>query len=326
MISFRFCLNLGVYIATTLTKCQYNNGEKRKESKITCYKSQNKMPTKHWHIVHKSCYNIYMSDQIHQTLTQLGLNEKEIDIYLALLKSGSSPASMLGQRTDITRSTAQYTCQQLVKKGLVTAIENNNTFIYTPENPDKLIFLIEQEKKNLEKKEDKVERILGDLKSMLNPSAKLPKVKFLQGVDGVISAFEDALESNDVIYSAAIISDDMHPEIIDYVRNTYIPKRQKDQRQTYVIFNDSELTKNYQNTDKKVNRTSLLVPEEDFPFPACLYIYANKVSFLSYKKNDMIGVIIENEFIHRTMMSIFKLAWNQSLQLPINQKYSDLAF
>ena len=67
---------------------------------------------------------------IEETLKKLGLNEKEITIYLMLLKIGSVPASVLGQRTNITRSTAQYTCQQLAKKGLIHSIQKNNTFKY----------------------------------------------------------------------------------------------------------------------------------------------------------------------------------------------------
>ena len=56
-------------------------------------------------------------DAIRSTLASLDLSDKEISLYLLLLQSGTAPASSLGDRAGLVRSTAQYTCQQLEKKG-----------------------------------------------------------------------------------------------------------------------------------------------------------------------------------------------------------------
>ncbi len=52
------------------------------------------------------------------TLKDLGLSSKEIDIYLTLLPIGKASASVIAYRTGISRSTAKYICNQLVQKRL----------------------------------------------------------------------------------------------------------------------------------------------------------------------------------------------------------------
>lgn len=258
---------------------------------------------------------------LEEILKSLGLNEKETTIYLTLLPLGSAPASVLGQRTKITRSTAQYTCQQLVKKGLLRSIEKNNTFIYAPEPPDKLLYLLDQEKKTLAHKEDQVHRIIGDLKSMINPQAVLPKVRFFEGVESMIQMLDDVLKENKPLYGALQINEDMHPEIFNYAWNIYTPKRKELKNPAWILLNDTPATREYRKNDAEVNRVSLLVPEEIFPFDACCHIYGNKVAFYSYKKTDVTGVLIENTFIHGTQFSLFKLAWNYAKALKINKDY-----
>jgi sugar-specific transcriptional regulator TrmB len=162
---------------------------------------------------------------VEDTLRELGLNDKEIKIYLSLLPLGSAPASILGKRTKITRSTAQYSCQQLVKKGLISVIEKNNSFIYTPESPDKIIYLLEQQKKEIENKEAQVNRIIGNLKNMMSTSAVLPKVQFFEGKQGIIDAFgklkkdisENHKVSNEILNYVDPVSEDFDQKIIDTV-------------------------------------------------------------------------------------------------------------
>ena len=89
---------------------------------------------------------------ISQTLLNLGLNKNEIKIYLNLLQIGTASASVLGQRTSITRSTAQYACQRLTTRGLFHKIEKNGTFLYTAESPEKLLILLQNEHDQLKKK------------------------------------------------------------------------------------------------------------------------------------------------------------------------------
>jgi len=235
---------------------------------------------------------------------------------------GSVPASIISKRTNIGRSTTQYTCQQLRKKGLISSIKKNNSLVYSPESPSKIIYLLDQEKREIEKKKNKVDLIMEELEDMINPGAILPKVKFFEGVEGIVTMFEDVLRENKPLYGALKIDKNIDKNIIKYLEKEYIPKRKKLKNVSKMLFNDNEDTKKYRLNDPYVNRISLLLPIEKFPFDVCLHIYGNKIAFYSYQKKDLTGALIENELIRKTQFSMFKLAWNYARELHLNKQYS----
>lgn len=261
---------------------------------------------------------------IENVLESLGLTDKEIAIYLALLPIGSAPASALGNRTGINRSTAQYICQQLTKKGIIRALEKNHTYIYSPESPDKLLYLIDLEKKQLEEKAAQTNRIIGELKAMINPQAVLPKVRFFEGVDGLIEMFEDALSEGKTLYGTAKLDNSVDERMLEYVRERYVPKRVELKFKAFMLFNDDEMTRKYQEKDEAMNRVSLLLPIEEFPFEASCHIYGDKVAYYSWNKNDLSGVIIQNTNVHKTALSIFKSAWRYAVTLKENKQHKNV--
>ena len=141
-----------------------------------------------------------MNQNIIKTLTKIGLNDKEIKIYLAALTMGQTSASILASKTNINRSTAQYTCQWLIDKRLMSITPKGNTFLYAPEPPEKLLSLVNKEYSVLEKKMEDTHKIMWDLNSLSNPHATLPKVKYFTGVDGIIDMFEDILNEKKDVY------------------------------------------------------------------------------------------------------------------------------
>lgn len=44
------------------------------------------------------------------------------------------------------------------------------------------------------------------------------------------------------------------------------------------------------------------------------YIYDNKVAILSFKKENFVGIIIEDEAIKKAQKIIFEKLWNQAKQ------------
>jgi hypothetical protein len=70
-----------------------------------------------------------------------------------------------------------------------------------------------------------------------------------------------------------------------------------------------------------MNRTTLSIPKNMFPFHIGIHIYSsNKVALYSMSRNDMTGIIIENENITTSLLSLFKLAWDYAKTLPENNQ------
>jgi sugar-specific transcriptional regulator TrmB len=269
------------------------------------------------------CYNLGMDD-LNKLLKSLGLEHHEPEVYLAALRLGTTPASVVGKRCKIPRSTARYTCEQLVEKQLMVVTQKGNTQYFTPENPEKLRKLLEMQQEKIRSRGQQLEGHMQDLKRIFNPYTVMPKMRFFEGVDGIIKLIEDVFSVNVPIYGALSIPEEMHPEISHYVEKSYVPKRKASGNSAWMLFNDNKLTKDYQKKDKEMNRISLIIPYKDFPFDSCLHIYGNKVAFYSYKENDMTGIIVENEYIYNSQMSVFKLAWEHAKKLKSNANYANV--
>lgn len=265
-----------------------------------------------------------MNTTLQNTLKSLNLNEKEILIYLQSLKTGSAPASILGKATHIQRSTAQYTCNQLVQKRLLSPLQKGNTIYYTPEPPEKLRLIINERKKQIEQQASSIEQIIQELTLLQTPNINTPKVKYFQGAEGIIEMFEDVLKDKKPLYGATRIEEKALPEVNTYIQEHYLPQRMKHPFPAWILFNDNKKSQEYRATDPKVNRISLLVPTETFPFDTCVHIYGDKTAFYSFKKNDATGVIIQNSSIKDTMMSLFRLSWETAKKLPTNKYYADI--
>ncbi len=264
-------------------------------------------------------------DIVVETLKGLDLSDKEIDVYLAILELGSVPASVIGKRTGIVRSTTQYTCQQLTQKGLLRSITRGNTFLYSAESPEKLLYLLDQRKKDLELQEENVQRIIGELKKRMNPKILMPRVQFIEGEDNMISLYREMLDQKEPIYNAFLKQEEIAEKFGRFMDRQFIPQRIQRGVKAFVLLNDtSDGAHEVVETDKQSKRVTMLVPTKNYPFEADVNLYGNKVAFYSYRKNDLTGVIIENQYIRASMFSMFKMAWDYARMLPMNKKYKDI--
>lgn len=71
-------------------------------------------------------------------LQEIGLNEKESAIYLALLQVDSASVVSLADKTKIKRPTVYVVLEALAKKGLVSEVEIGNKTHFAAESPERL--------------------------------------------------------------------------------------------------------------------------------------------------------------------------------------------
>jgi sugar-specific transcriptional regulator TrmB len=139
-------------------------------------------------------------NKINDTLKNFGLTSNEINIYKTSLSLGESTSSILGKKVGLTRSTARYTCQSLVSKRIMTVIKKKDYFLFTAEQPKKLISILNKEYNTIDKKIKNIQAILPDLESLITPYASTTKIKYYTGVDGIIDILEDTLNDGKDVY------------------------------------------------------------------------------------------------------------------------------
>ncbi|HOX41538.1 MAG TPA: hypothetical protein PK263_05090, partial [bacterium] len=197
----------------------------------------------------------------------------------------------------------------------VTSIEKGGKKYFAVEQPHKLLDLLETEeeivKRNLNQlidRKKRIRQIMPELVSMASTGSR-PKVRFFEGKEGVVSAFEDTLKqpagSEILMYST---TRGFYSEVPSYL-DSYLKKRVAKKISVRLILPDDPLSVEYAKKDKEQLRQTRLVPAAKFPFTNEIDIYGNKLAIVSLEQ-EWLAVIIESESIAKTQRMIFELAWD----------------
>lgn len=239
-------------------------------------------------------------------LEKLGLNSKEIKLYLKLLELGSSGAHSLSKRIDENRTTTYSLLNSMEKKGVISYFTKNNVKYYSPSDPKILIGRFMDEAKALKD-------LLPELLAINNQHGQKPKITFYEGVNGIKQICETLLEVPGSTRESfmGINEKTIHPEIKKYFEEDIINRRiELGIHYQGIVTGYIPMGERHQKDEAGQLRQLKFVDEKQFPIKIHIDIFPNnKVALYSYNVDDMIGVIIEHESFYITMKTAFKLAW-----------------
>jgi sugar-specific transcriptional regulator TrmB len=235
-------------------------------------------------------------------LEQLGLNEKEAKVYLALLELGESNIQGLSAKSGVKRTTVYDILESLKEKRLISEITKNKKIVLVAEDPRKIESILDE-------KRDTLKRVLPELLSIANVLDNKPKIKFYEGINGIKEVYRDTLNYPDQELLAWVSQEAIHSFDNDQkFLNYYLEKRKDKKIWVRALAPDSEDMQNYKGLDEKSLRRSKLVSEEEFPFEVEINLYGrNKIGIMSF--GEKMGLIIESEKLSKTLRSIFELNW-----------------
>lgn len=249
---------------------------------------------------------------ISQKLQKAGLSKNEAKIYILLFQLGSQPASVLGKKLDIPRSTAGFHTEELYKKGLLSKSKKGNMFLYSISSSDALVLFLENQKKQevsrINEQIKNAQNILPELQSFQGKSPTRPKITFYEGIDGITKVYEDTLTSSETLRSLAH-PDSMHEGLPDYFPEYY---KRRSQKKIHIrsIHPNSKETQELIKRNTAELREGLLIPEEKFSFTPEIQLYDGKVNISSWK--EKLGIIIESKEIYDAFVVLFELAFQQA--------------
>ncbi len=253
-----------------------------------------------------------MSIVSEKILEEFGLNKKEIAVYLACLECGTSHASHIARKAKLHRSSCYAVLDNLIKHGLVNKSGSEKKFQFTAENPERLVLLIQEKERKVKDMEQKLAKILPELKSIQDTTEELPNIRFIEGVKGIKSVYEDILESVPPGGENWHCGPDVEALIKvlggDWLFN-FIKKRGKKGIQSRAIVEENPWVKKEVKRDKRIHKKIIYLPKE-IKIPARLHIYADKVAIFSLKKEPS-GVLIEDKNVAAMMRMFFKALWDK---------------
>ncbi len=245
-------------------------------------------------------------------LEQYGFTQNQTKIYLFLLETVESTVFTIAKETNVPRTTAYATLEQMKSKGIVSSFKKGSTLYFTPASPSKLIQLLKQ-------RQEVLQEILPELQAMIDTSEVKPGVRIYEGIEGLKLVYEDILETLQnhnikMLYAAA------HPEIFQFLPKYFpdwLERRVAAGIQTQLIMPMD--TSNQEVFEDNQNREIRYMPA-DYPFQCSMDIYADKIAFFSFKGNKIYSIVIESGTITNLWKQFFRFTWNRLPKLtPLNK-------
>ncbi|MFA5916891.1 MAG: helix-turn-helix domain-containing protein [Candidatus Gracilibacteria bacterium] len=235
-------------------------------------------------------------------LEDYGFSHKEAKIYLTCLELGNSIVSAIARHSGENRITTYSILKDLKKRGIANEITKNSVKYFSVVSPEKLLE-IEKNKIN------KLENIMPELLAISNSFGNKPKVYFYEGFERVKDLFKEIVDYGDYLtepFLTFVGTTDMDPRFDEYFSNEFIEYRKTQKNPTKAIIADNK--SKYTNYHLDMHNT-LIIDDPIFEMGNEIVIYGNKIAVLSYKKDEIYGLIIESEVLSKGLKSMFNLIW-----------------
>lgn len=228
-----------------------------------------------------------------EILKGLGLSDKEISIYLALLRFGTVTATKIAQETDIDRTTSYRFLSSLINKGLVSYAIKNNVKYFTAAHPTKFV-------QDLKNKLEQVNGILLDLEALTNLPKEETKVELYKGKEGLKTVMKDILRERKP-YTFIGEVEKFFTELPIYIQQ-WLKQVERLNIKGKLICNDK--------AKFQVAKTeSYKLISNNYISRVSTWTYANK-SALFIWSNPFFAVVIENEDVTQSNLNFFNFLWN----------------
>jgi len=238
-------------------------------------------------------------------LRKIGLSDNEIKIYLALLKSGTSTAYDIGNRTGIYRAHVYDKLEQLMKKGLVTYIFKGAKKYFQATHPSKIKQYLEDKKRDIEIQEAEIDSILPELEAAIKTQKEDTFVEVFKGVEGLKYFLKDIIKTKQEILITGI-DDQKYNEAIPIFMKQYFRDLKKNKIKEMVI---TIKRKGIFLFNKKTAPTTNYRFLEERQFnPTNTFVYGNKVVIVTWG-SPVTAVMIKNNEIAETYRSHFEYLW-----------------
>jgi sugar-specific transcriptional regulator TrmB len=118
---------------------------------------------------------------LEKALKELGLNDKEIEVYLTILKHGKLKPADVAKQININRTTVYSVAKELIKKGLIFEDLGSPAHYLVANDPKDILRLIDKEEESLFHKKELAGRAIKELSQLaLSAELPIPRIRFIE--------------------------------------------------------------------------------------------------------------------------------------------------
>lgn len=242
-----------------------------------------------------------MKNKLVKTLQDIGLNEKEADVYLASMALGPSTVLKIAQTAGIKRTTVYSVLDSLKQKGLIKANIQGWKTLFEAENPEKLEMMVENMR-------HEVRRVMPEFASVFNLHSSGAFIRYYEGIEGVKQVYEDLLRDVRPHEDYLIMSDQSQWLGQDPVFfNQFLERRAKLDINVRALLQESDMAREYKKNERNLNwRVKILPP--NIRLMTNLVIIPRRV-IINQLKPPLLAMVIENDSVIQMNREMFEIIW-----------------
>ncbi len=253
---------------------------------------------------------VKLDKHIQEFLEEFTLSEREVVIYLTLLKTGPNTIMNLARETGIKRSTTHNNVEELIKKGLVSQTNYGERRMVVAEDPEKLKFLMDKKKWRMKKLEENLPGVIDRINQMV-PEAKeknIIDVKYYEGKDNAMLIYKEAFEADELrSYVNLKAVSETFPDNAQLFKEAQSKNQSKLIREIIdesheSIAKGSDYASN-SNFEFRISKNSINLSSID------VLIYDGKVAMINFG-DSITGTVIINPDYYTNSKAIFDILWD----------------
>jgi len=241
-----------------------------------------------------------------ETLESFGLLKKEIEVYVMLVRLGSSLASQIAEKTNLQRTYVYDILKKLIKKGLVSFIIRENRKYFQAVEPKKLINLWEEKDEKLKEEKNKMKAIIKEMEKISYSKEERLIASVYEGKKGFRVILEEILDTNKDYF--VIGYSGKADELLEFYLPNFHKRRIKQKIRRKIIFNHE--IRNTKSTQLSLQETKFL-PKKYSSLSGTI-IYGDKVVLVVVQEKNFVALMIENKKINKSFRKNFELLWKVS--------------
>lgn len=243
---------------------------------------------------------------IRSLLSRMGLNHREIDVYLALLPRKIARATVLAKAAKQSRSHTYLVLRSLEEKGLVSEIERGKVLHFVAESPQKLMHFVENREEELLAMKPLLTHIIPQLQALTAPLIGQPRITMLHGIEGMKQVYREILPRTFCgIFNPESMYRSFGANIIHMVLGKGVQLRGRD------LLVDNAMSHRYLSEVEQTDEYEIRLLPKGITFPTDTNFSGDTVAIFAYDEEQTI-IMLENENIVESFRTWFEMLWNLS--------------
>src|SRR3989344_9127757 len=239
-------------------------------------------------------------------LEDVGLTKSEIEVYMSLLRLGSSKTGRITKDTSMHRSRIYESLNRLLEKGLISYVIKNGIKYFESAPPEKLIDYIDNQKNILNEKEKKIKELIINIKKEIVVTKPEAEASILTGIEGYKTMRNDVLKTGKDLY--LIGGKGKENRILQYFFPNFNKMRIKNKIKWHILF-ENELK------NKPITKLPLMECKflpKGFTTPAVINVYGDRVVNVLWKGDYPLCFMVKNKDIADSYKRWFDIIWKHS--------------